>query len=267
MEEKLLKKEINLKDLLEYLGEDILKHGRNTFKLRRHDSLIIKDNKFYWNSRQVGGNYFSLLKELYSMDNKEIFEITEKYIDDVSKGIFTPSPLKNTKPELFEKLKENKEKLKRDFKVIKDYLVEKRMIDEKIVVVLEKNNLLSLDDYNNIHFKTKDFNENFNGAEVVGTGKKKFRTNTAKKSGFNLILNLSENQNITKIYVFESTIDLLSYIELNRKDFKGKFKNENVRFLSLSGLREDILSSYLKNVVEITIATDNDKTEIHFMKK
>ena len=60
-------------DLAAYLiarGEQLIPAGRG-YHLADHDSLIITDNKFSWNSRQVSGNSLDFLRCYYSMGFRE----------------------------------------------------------------------------------------------------------------------------------------------------------------------------------------------------
>lgn len=46
-------------DLLDYLkssGYQLIKSGRNEYRLEEHDSLVISNNKWHWKSRDIGGN-------------------------------------------------------------------------------------------------------------------------------------------------------------------------------------------------------------------
>ncbi|WP_067321695.1 DUF3991 and toprim domain-containing protein [Streptobacillus felis] len=252
---------IELKDILEYMGEEIIPHGRTSFKLRKHDSLIIKVSKFYWNSKNMGGNYFLLLKELYGFDNKKIWDTSQAFLDAVEYGDYIPNIKIHNKEQKEYKIYERKNSLNE----IKDYLCEKRCIDPKIVESLYHNKLLYMDYKKNIIFVINDLKGNKIGEEIIGTGEIKYRRNTSNSKGFNLTRrNEIENKNINNLYIFEGTIDMLSYIQLFQKEINEKWKEENIRFLTLSGLREDILNSYLDNIKNIYVCIDNDTAGENF---
>ncbi|WP_231099336.1 DUF3991 and toprim domain-containing protein [Streptobacillus moniliformis] len=255
---------INLKDLLEYLGEDIILHGKNHFKLREHDSLIISGNKFFWNSKGIGGNYFSLLKELYGLNNKEIWKTTQSFLDAVEYGDFIPSKTKVDKEKIEYKIYEKKNKLDD----IKEYLCEKRGINPEFIDSLYYNKLLYMDYKENIIFVIKDKNEKAVGEEIIGTGNIKYRRNTSESKGFNITRrDINKNPKVNNLYVFEGTIDMLSYIQLFQKEINDKWKDENVRFLTLSGLREDIFENYIEDIKNVYVCTDNDVAGDNFFKK
>lgn len=248
--------DINLKDLLEYMGEDVIPHGRNSFKLRRHDSLIITENKFYWNSKQIGGNYFTLLKELYGLDNKEIYDKTQLFLEAIEYGEYIPN---KTNYEREKRNNGNKILKKNCINEIKEYLRDKRGIEDRIIELLYKNELLYMDNKKNIIFEIRKENGVKCGEEIIGTGKVKYRANTSDSKGFTLTRrNVKDYPVIKNLYIFEGTIDMLSYIQMEMENINDKWKDENVRFLTLSGLREDILKNYLKDIENIYVCTDND---------
>ena len=41
--------------------------------MKKHDSLILKDSVFIWNSKMIKGNYYTLLNSLYGMNGREIY--------------------------------------------------------------------------------------------------------------------------------------------------------------------------------------------------
>ena len=249
--------DINLKDLIEYMGEEVIPHGRQRYKMKKHDSLILKDSVFIWNSKMIKGNYYTLLNSLYGMNGREIYLKVNNFLNDIGKGKYIPS--ENIKYSPREKIEKYIFDRKEDYKKIEKYLSDKRKIDQKIIKSLYKSNLICIDERNNINFIIKDIkNGNILGAEVVGTGQKKFKKNTSISNGFNI-----ENPPLLKkeiIYIFESPIDLISYLEMNKeKNLEEKHKEKGSIFLSISGLREDILENYIdKNIKKIYICTDND---------
>lgn len=251
-QQKRLLQTIQLKNLLEFYGEDVIAHGKNYYKLSRHDSLIIKNDVFYWNSRHIGGNAINLMKELYNKNDMEARQMIQTYLKEIGKNFIS-----NTKEEKIEK-KGTNIILKNDFEKVKDYLVNKRGIDLEIVKALYTKKIIQIDIHNNILFEIKDLEGKAKGYDVIGTTSKRYRANTSKSYGTNF-LNSSEPQNL---YIFEAPIDLISFLEINKKK---EIKFEPARFLSLSGLREDILQTYLtKEIKKIVACVDNDVAGTNF---
>lgn len=254
-------KDIDLKDLLENLGEVVIPHGRKSYKLEKHDSLIITGNMFFWNSKQVGGGAIKLLENLYNLSKENAIFCIDTYLKlnqkkEVKKDV---KKLEN---------KQNKEyiyEFKDDFEKVKEYLVDKRKLDENIIKNFYDNDLIKIDEKNNILLKITDIKGNLAGYDIIGTTKKRFRTNTSKNhSGMNITNNFN-NEVIENLYVFEAPIDLMSYL-IMEKEKEHKFSPS--RFLSLSGVREDIMEQYLtKDINKIVICTDNDEAGENFYEE
>lgn len=246
---------IQLKDLLEYYGEKVTRHGTRYYKLIRHDSLIIKDDIFYWNSRHVGGNAINLMKELYDKSLDEARVMVEKYVKELGKTF------KSKKEEKIE-IKKFEINIKDDFEKIKEYLCDKRKLSVDIVKPLYDKKLIQIDRRNNILFTIKDKYGDVVGYDIIGTSEKRFRANTSlEPCGTNFYNSINPKE----LYLFEAPIDVLSYLEMKKEDNKIF---EKARFLSLSGLREDIAKHYLtKELEKIVICVDNDEAGNNFTKE
>lgn len=255
--------DIELKDLLEYMGEKVVRHGRYHYRLRDHDSLIMKGSLFVWNSKNIKGNFYTLLKSMYGLESREIYKIVKKFLGDIQKGIYKTSENIEINHETVKDYRISKKK--EDYKKLEEYLVNKRKISPKIVKALYTNKIIFLDEVNNINFVIKDLNRREKGYDLVGTGELRFKRNTSEEHGFNI----EDNPDLKKetIYVFEAPIDLISYIEMNKEKISKKHKKEGVRFLSLSGVREDILENYInEDIKNIYVCVDNDDSGDKFYK-
>lgn len=256
----LQKKDINLVDVVSYLGENVIKSGSTRYKLERHDSLIMKDNVFYWNSRSIGGNYYVLLKSLYNYTPNQISKVMDNLIKDIENGNYVEHKMNKEIDKSFSLKNHKYKREEEDFEQIKNYLCDKRKLDEKAIYSLFKSGYINYNrNYNNICFMIKNGNE-IVGEEVVGT-RKRFKCNTTIDDGFYLknITNDGYKQP-SKLYVFESAIDMISYIELNRTRDKETNPFKNSEFISLSGVREDIFVKHLhEELDEIHVCTDNDQ--------
>ena len=239
---------------MEYMGETVIPHGRKRYKLKEHDSLIISGSLFIWNSKGIRGNSYNLLNAMYEYKGRQIYKVIEKFLKDIETGKYKPS-----ETVIKEKKADNRISVKKDdYKQIEEYLVNKRKISSKIVKSLYANSLIFLDQKNNINFVIKDVEGKIKGHDLVGTGEIRFKRNTSIEHGFNI----EDNPELKKetIYVFEAPIDLISYIEINKEKINERHKNEGVRFLSVSGVRTDILDNYLnKDIKNMYICTDNDE--------
>lgn len=245
---------INLKDLMEYMGEKVVPHGRLRYKLRNHDSLILSGSLFVWNSKNIKGNYYSLLNAMYGYEGRKVYKVMKKFLKDIETGKYKPS-----ETVIKEKKADNRISVRKDdYKQVEEYLVNKRKISSKIVKSLYANNLIFLDQKNNINFVIKDIEGKIKGYDLVGTGEIRFKGNTSVEHGFNI----ENNPELKKetIYVFEAPIDLISYIEISKEKINKRHEKEGVRFLSLSGVRTDILDNYLdKDIKNMYVCSDNDE--------
>lgn len=141
------------------------------------------------------------------------------------------------------------------------YLKNTRAIDKDIVDWLLQKRLVRQDSKNNAVFVWYDHRGEIAGCDRNGTyiGKsgKRFKgvhQPSVRDLGFKL-----KNGEPTKMYVFESAIDLISYYCLNR----GKDKLKNALFVAMGGNRNDfIIDNYqllYPNCKEIIICVDNDE--------
>lgn len=256
---------INLKDLMIYLDEPIEKHGRKHFRLKNHDSLILTGTTFFWNSRNISGRYLKLLQELYGYEKNVANKIASNFLSAVKNKEFIPE-------ETYEIYNFEKQSKTSEYNIgiknngndlIKKFLYNKRSLDEDLVdkIIFEEN--IAIDMRNNLQIYITDKEGNKKGLDVISTYGK-YKRNTSAGYGFNI-----GNKDKT-LHIFESTIDLLSYISLEKKAQK-KSINELLYdgyYLSLSGVRTDILKNYIdENTKEIIVCVDNDKAGDTFYQK
>lgn len=268
-------------DTLEYLlsiGEPLNREGTNFYRHKDHDSLVVhaKKNYFSWNSRNVSGNAVTYLMNVYNLSFQDS---VKKINDDIGeKPLFDFKKEKVVYPSKFEY--DVKEVDSTDN--IYNYLVNDRKIEPDLVKALVQTDLIKEDSYKNIVFKWKEKGELI-GASLQGTREipidKRLHTDRAyfKKvlpttkeatdSGFSLTRGYPE-----KIYLFESPIDLLSYLSLNRT------KLINCRLQSMDGLKPRTVFRTIKNTLKelkennrdlksITLCVDNDSAGKEFIKK
>lgn len=256
--------QIPLIDFINANGIDLEKAGKG-YRLVEHDSLVITGNKFYWNSRSVGGygsikfamEYYDLkfpqaVKRVNAHEYKELTDVDE---------------LVKSKPFKYPKYHEVS-----DTKAIKNYLVNERGIDERVVDWCIKKDLLVQDKMKNAVFKWKNDKGEVVGGDRQGTVKIDTKRGTFKNiiessqedGGFTI--NVGKNPN--KLAIFESPIDMLSYWSIKQSDL------QNIQLRSMSGLKyQSVKRAFLdmkKNGVppkEIISCVDNDEAGINFNKK
>lgn len=244
--------DVHVVDYLQSKGEEIHKEGKY-FRHKEHDSLVINENgKWFWNSRNAGGfGAISFAREYYDLS-------FQNAVRDVNnEGI--------SKERNYERTKEQNE-AKKEFiypnkyesktqENIKDYLTNERSIDTKVVESLLKHDLIAEDKLKNCVFKWKNTDGKIVGADRQGTVKmdngKNFKqvvSNSKEDGGFQFDVG-----NPTKIALFESPIDAISYFDLHRPN--------DIRLKSMSGLKDRSATTAIKELVKV-----NDENNIPFEK-
>ena len=250
-------------DLLSYLkgneADNLVRIGNNTYCTKEHDSLKISNGLWHWFSRNIGGR--TALDYLIKVRGYS-------FTDAVSKLSATSAPLVqkltgHDEPEIKE-LKIPKQN--KDFRRVKQYLLN-RGIDEKLIdLCIEKGLLIEDEKYHNCVFLGMDEKgiPRYGAVRSTISDLKRELEGSDKRYSFRI---LAEGQADT-VHLFESAIDLLSYISL-RILRRREWKNED--YLSLGGVYEVkdgranmpiALRSYLEsnqNAKTISFHLDNDE--------
>jgi len=256
-------------DLAAYLiarGEQLIPAGHG-YRLADHDSLVITDNKFNWNSRQVSGNSLDFLRCYYSMDFREaVMELcggVEKKIDEERAGPrerVMPPPRAPEKPFVFTDVE-----LAPNMERVIAYLTKTRGLSERLINRLIADRLLFQEaGTNNAVFPIYE-NHQTVGAELQGTlSLRRFKgIKTGSKYGCGY--NLTFGDKTAYALFFESAIDLLSFIELSRMNGKDL---DGCRLTSMMGLKQNIVEHTLQGLPEGTrpfLCVDNDDAGQNFI--
>lgn len=260
-------KEIPLIDFINANGIDINREGNGNdpyYRLQDHDSLVIKGEKFFWNSRQEGG-YGSIS---FAMSYYELkFPEAVKRVNEHEYGSYTQIESSEKQPFKYPVYFEVN-----DTQNIRDYLVGTRKIDSRVVDWCIKKDLLVQDKKDNAVFKWKDLDGNIVGGDRQGTREmdnkrgtfKQIMPNSKEDGGFTIDVGKQPD----KIAVFESPIDMLSYWSIEKENV------QNTRLLSMSGLKLQALVSSMRdlkdnghNINKIISCVDNDKAGNEFHEK
>jgi 5S rRNA maturation endonuclease (ribonuclease M5) len=260
-------KDVDLLSYLESKGETFKKEGRY-YRHIEHDSLIIRDNMYAWNSRnEKGYGAINFAKMYYNLSFVEA-------VQDINQGnhkTFTRShsnEQESKKPFQYPQHLEVKNQDK-----LKHYLVQERNIDPRLVQWLLQKDLIAQDKRNNIVFKWREQGGKGKivGADRQGTIKmdrgrgsfKQVLPHAKKDTGFTVDVGKP-----TKMYVFESPVDLLSYWSLQKE------KLQDARLVSMNGLKSrTILQSFIDarkeglNIQKVVLSVDNDKAGKKFIQK
>ncbi|MYL56631.1 DUF3991 domain-containing protein [Virgibacillus halodenitrificans] len=252
---------VDLIDYLERKGEPLKKEGRY-YRHQVHDSLVIKDQMYAWNSRdEKGAGVINFAKMFYGMS------FPEAVLDLNAQGYKVKDNSQEQKPK--EPYQYPSQYEVNDRTKAKDYLTNERKIHPKIVDWLESKDLISQDKLGNVVFKWKQQGEVV-GADRQGTTPMKdgrmfkgIDRNSHGSAGFSVDIGKPNS-----IYLFESPIDALSYWSIKKE------KLRNTRLVSMSGLKRQTMIDEIKRmgkeghkVNHITFCTDNDKAGREFANK
>ncbi|WP_231572576.1 toprim domain-containing protein [Halobacillus sp. BBL2006] len=237
------------------------KEGRY-YRHQVHDSLVIKDQMYAWNSRdEKGAGVINFAKMFYGMSFPEaVLDLNEQGYKVKDK--FQQQKLKE--PYQYPSQYEVNDRTK-----AKAYLTKERKIHPKIVNWLDSKDLIAQDKLGNVVFKWKQHGE-IVGADRQGTSPMKdgrmfkgIDRNSHGSAGFSVDIGKPNS-----IYLFESPIDALSYWSIKRE------KLQNTRLVSMSGLKRQTMIDEIKRmgkeghkVKQITFCTDNDKAGREFANK
>ncbi|MBN8234917.1 toprim domain-containing protein [Halobacillus kuroshimensis] len=252
---------VDLIDYLERKGEPLKKEGKY-YRHQVHDSLVIKDQMYAWNSKdEKGAGVINFAKMFYGMS------FPEAVIDLNKQGYKVKDTLHEQKPKEPYQYPSHYEV--NDRTEAKNYLTKERKIHPKIVQWLDNKDLIAQDKLGNVVFKWKQQRE-IVGADRQGTSPMKdgrmikgIDRNSHGSAGFSVDIGKPNS-----IYLFESPIDALSYWSIKKE------RLQNTRLVSMSGLKRQTMIDEIKRmgkeghkVNQITFCTDNDKAGREFAEK
>ncbi len=253
-----IKENISIIEYAKSMGFTVKKVG-SSYTLKEHDSVRIHEskNRFVQNSTGIKGSIIDFVMQFESIDkNTALNKLSEML--GTNKFITTRKTIqKEDTVAQFIMPPPTTSKYSRAFA----YLNKTRKIDSNIISNLMHDKKIYQDDKNNVVFVGFDENKKPTYASVrstaTGVNFKGDVKGSQKKYGFDI----SFKDNV-QLYVFESPIDALSHATIVNihLDDKNAYKLHNR--LSLGGLDDKALETYLKNNSQIKIigfCLDNDK--------
>lgn len=249
--------QVDIVSVIEDQGSVIVHDSEKWAHLSEHDSFVInkQQNSFHWNSRNISGNPINYLKDVkdYSYRNaiKELTLENDYKTKDLNVAEerepfeFKPNMLAN------------------DTSKAKEYLVEQRGINEDLVDTLIDKKYIQQDHQGNAVFMWAKQGE-IVGMDKQGTNPEKpfkqIEKNSDEKRGFAITNGEAEN-----LYVFESSIDLLSYASM--------YNPKNARMVSMAGLKPQTYYNAIGDVTKetgkppknVVFALDSDQAGEAFM--
>lgn len=235
----------NLVDFLQSNGVGLKFVGNGNYVLSEHDSCSIKENKFNWFSRSISGNAIDFVMAYY---NVSFVDGVLMLCSSSAQTIQLPSVSEFSKKDYVCNYSHDK---KRSIA----YLCNTRKLSYDIIKPFLLDNTINQDVYGNIHF----LSIGNAGAEVCGTcSDVRYKKILGDYRGFTVCVG-----DVRLALIFESSIDLLSYYQLNFS------KIHDCVMISMGGLKPNIidgvLSRYRLSPSLVWLCTDNDNPSRQFV--
>lgn len=233
-------------------GEQFKRCGKE-YRWLRHDSVMINKNEWYRFSQNKGGHAIDFMKEFYGLSFAEaVKELLGEEGDsnnrtakeDAGRQKVCPIPLPGLE------LPERNESCE----IARKYLIEQRKLSEQLVdQMIAKGDIYESKNYHNVVFVGRDKEQNPRYTAMRGTDENRYRgeaRGSEKAYGFGHI------GTDEKLFVFESPIDLLSYITAVPEEW------EKHSYISLGGLSEKAMKrmyTEYPHIHSIYLCLDNDE--------
>ena len=252
-----------------------------------HDSITIRNNKWYDHKNGIGGYPIQFMKEFYGLNFrealKELLYGEEPMLNgwtDSSESVsnYKKQNVKNYEDESVNKNKkqvkvyDESKNINQEINIPKkaefilpvkannnyrlfEYITEKRYISKEVVEkFLDKELIYQESKYGNVVFLGTDENG------VPKSASKKSTSNNGKKfkikvKGSDTSFGFCWRGESERVFVFEASVDLMSFITLS----KGDWENDN--YIALDGLSPKPLLRFIeenKNIKEVYLCLDYD---------
>ena len=227
---------IDIVAMLQGQGEKLKKQGR-VYRWMRYDSTVIDRNRWYRHSREIGGGPIQFMQHFYGMD----FVDAVKYLLNGEEGAEFVQASRTPEP----KLPFTPPKLSKNMHRTFAYLIKTRKIDADIVqYFVDEKKILETEEYHNVAFC---------GYDEKGEMKQMHLRSTLPGNRFFLDIDGSDKQYYFRhiginsdVYVFEAPIDMLSYITMNKENWRES------SYVCLGGVAIDALKNVLSTNEQIS---------------
>ena len=238
------------------LGLNLKSEGKS-LRCLNNDSLVFKVGRegfwvFAWNSRNLRGDLIKFVMEYYGKSfTDSVSFLTGETVEAISKDT-----IKKFTKDIELQMPQQSPNMHRAIA----YLNNTRCIKQATIQYLIDRKLLYQDVRGNAVFVWKGLEGKEIGAEINGTLSDKKYKGIAPGSKFGYGFNIKSGTPKT-LYIFESAIDLLSFTNL--------FRCQNCVLVSMGGLKQEVVHTYIKTYpkAEIVMCVDNDEAGDTFIKR
>lgn len=257
-EQKELANSVMLEDFLRCKGEHLIKSGKEK-RLKSDKSITIYKNEWFDHSKNTGGYAIDFVKMFYGLSYPQAVSellgtsnIGHRNFDEPEAvKDFSLPPQNNTTKKIYAYMTKHRGISPSVF----NFFVNQGLIYESV-------ERIGVKDYNNIVFVGKDNENNPKHAHkrsIYSSGKRFVQniSGSSPKDSFNFL------GGSDRLYVFESPIDMLSFISLHEKT---NWKSHN--YVALCGLSSKAMIEQVKsNINHVVLCLDNDNAgDIAFEK-
>ena len=231
----------DIADFLRTQGETLERAG-NEYRWKRHDSLTVRENKWYRHSQSKGGGPIDFVMEFYGRSFTEAVQLLTGELGEGKPEQTAPPPLS-------------------DFRLpprspdpgqVKRYLTEARRIDEDVTGFFFSTG--------DIYEEAAHHNAVFVGRDESGIPRYAHQRGTTGNfrldvKGSDKAFNFCYRGEGERLFVFEAPIDLLSFLCLFKKEWQKQ------SYLALGGVGEKALLRFLSdrpNIKTVYLCLDSD---------
>lgn len=246
---------VNIIEYARRKGYPVKEYHRGYWKIPGYGGLLIEPDKWYWEAEHRGGGPIQFVMLMQKLSWAEaVNELLKKTSPDC---LYQPGEVPA--------LAHNKSKDKSIFRLpaknttyehIFAYLIKSRKLDQSLVQELVKDKKLYEDVNENCVFVGFDREGNARSASIRGT--KTLRPYKGDASGSDKRYAFSCPGSTDAVYIFEATVDLLSYQTL----LKQSGMEVKDHYITLAGISIAALERYLTDYPDIrklVVCTDQDE--------
>ena len=254
-EQKQLANSVNLEEFLRMRGEKLERVGIEHKLIYcdssgKHDSITIRGSKWFDHKNQTGGGAIKFMQEFYNMDfQTAVQELLGQRV----------TPLSHSPPKAIAKEEKKEFRLPQantNMHRVYAYLIKQRFIAPEVITHCAKQHTLYEDkEHHNAVFVGIDENGVPRQASKRSTNSygNSFRITCQGSDTRYSFAHFGESK---RLYVFESPIDMMSFLTLYPKDWQKH------SYIAMNGVYENAVLTALKNhsnLREIVLCVDNDE--------